>query len=65
MRCENGFPPSFEVALGFVKTTNEHGLFSSQVKHHGHGSMPGGLDDGDPHLGGVFVEIVFGKTQAF
>lgn len=64
MPCVNGSARSLEVALGFVKPTDEHGLFASKVKHDRNGSVARCLNDRRAHFGGMLVEIVLGKGEA-
>jgi len=65
MRCTSGYAPSLEVALGLVKPTDEHGLFTSEVEHHRDRSMSCRLNHGYAHFGRMLVKIVFGEGQFF
>ena len=65
MRSKSGWRPSFEIALGLVKSPNKQGLFVSQIKDDGNGSVSGCLDHGNSHFRRCLVEIMLGVRQAF
>ena len=53
-----------EVAVGFVKPADEHGLAASDVKNDGYRPMARCLHDGCPVIG-VLVKIQFGIRESF
>jgi len=65
MPSRNGWRPSFEVALGLVKPTDEQRLVISQIKDNGHGSVACCLDNGYAHFRRRLVKVVFCVGQPF
>lgn len=65
MPSRNGWRPSFEVALGLVKSTDKQRLLIPQIKDDGNGSVSGCLDHGNSHFRRCLIEVVFGVRQAF
>jgi len=62
MRSRSGSRPFLEIAIGFVKTSNEQRLLVSEVKHHGNRAMAGCLYHGFSKTV-VVVKIVFDVTE--